>query len=63
MSVKTLKYVALAETISWTLLLISMIFKYGFDQAAGVQLTAFNRARHAGTGATGWLVSGHRRPI
>jgi integral membrane protein len=38
MSVKTLKYVALAETISWTLLLISMIFKYGFDQAGGVQI-------------------------
>ena len=38
MSVKTLKYVALAETISWTLLLLSMVLKYGFDNEAGVQL-------------------------
>ena len=38
MSVKTLKYVALAETISWTLLLISMIFKHGFDRPGGVQI-------------------------
>ena len=38
MSVKTIKYVALSETISWTLLLISMIFKYGFDEPAGVQI-------------------------
>lgn len=38
MSVKTLKYVALAETISWTLLLLSMVMKYGFDKPAGVQI-------------------------
>ena len=38
MSIKTLSYLALAETISWTLLLLSMIAKYGFDKPQGVSV-------------------------
>ncbi len=38
MSIKTLSYLALAETVSWTLLLLSMIFKYGFDRPQGVKV-------------------------
>jgi integral membrane protein len=37
-SIKTLSYLALAETISWTLLLLSMIAKYGFDKPQGVSV-------------------------
>ena len=37
-STKTLAYLALGETISWTLLLLSMIAKYGFDKPRGVQV-------------------------
>jgi integral membrane protein len=37
-SIKTLSYLALAETISWTLLLISVVAKYGFDKPQGVKV-------------------------
>ncbi len=37
-SIKTLSSLALAETISWTLLLLSMIAKYGFDKPQGVKV-------------------------
>jgi integral membrane protein len=33
-----LSWLALAETISWTLLLVSMVVKYGFDKPQGVQV-------------------------
>lgn len=38
MSIRTLSWLALAETISWTLLLLSMVVKYGFDKPQGVQV-------------------------
>lgn len=38
MSIRTLSLLALAETISWTALLLAMIAKYGFDKPLGVQV-------------------------
>ena len=38
LSLKTLSWLALAETISWTLLLLAMVVKYGFDKPQGVRV-------------------------
>ena len=38
MSLKTLSWLALAETVSWTLLLLAMVLKYGFDRPQGVRV-------------------------
>jgi integral membrane protein len=37
-SIKTLSHLALAETISLSLLLLAMVVKYGFDKPQGVQI-------------------------
>lgn len=36
--ISTFRWVAIAEATSFVLLLIAMIFKYGFDQEVGVQV-------------------------
>lgn len=36
--ISTFRWVAIAEATSFVLLLIAMIFKYGFDQEIGVQV-------------------------
>lgn len=39
MTVKNFKIVALLETISWAALIVTMVFKHGFDRENATQIT------------------------